>query len=118
VSADLYAVSARPEGAADGTTGIGLFVVPRRLDDGRPNGVFIRRLKVKLGTRTLPTAEVDFDGARAYQLGEPAEGFKLLMGVVINTSRLAVAIGSCGIMSALGWRRSTTRGRARPSAIG
>jgi hypothetical protein len=98
VSADLYAVSARPEGAAAGTAGIGLFVVPRRLEDGRPNGVFIRRLKNKLGTRTLPTAEVDFDGARAWALGEPADGFKLLMGVVINTSRLAVAIGSCAIM--------------------
>ncbi len=98
VSADLYAVSARPEGAPDGTAGIGLFVVPRRLDDGRPNGVFTRRLKDKLGTRTLPTAEVDFADARAYQLGALDEGFKLLMGVVINTSRLAVAIGCCGIM--------------------
>ena len=98
VSADLYVVSARPEGAPDGTAGIGLFVVPRRLDDGRPNGVTIRRLKNKLGTRTLPTAEVDFEGALAHQLGQPEEGFKVLMGVVINTSRLAVATGCCGMM--------------------
>ena len=98
VSADLYVVSARPEGAPDGTAGIGLFVVPRRLDDGRPNGVAIRRLKNKLGTRTLPTAEVDFSGATGYQLGRLDEGFKVLMGVVINTSRLAVATGCCGMM--------------------
>lgn len=98
VSADLYAVSARPEGAPEGTAGIGLFVVPRRLEDGRPNGLFIRRLKNKLGTRTLPTAEVDFQDALGWSLGEPAEGFKLLMGVIINTSRLAVAVGSCGMM--------------------
>ncbi len=98
VSADLYAVSARPEGGPDGTAGIGLFVIPRRLDDGRPNGVFIRRLKNKLGTRTLPTAELDFEDAVGYQLGRPEDGFKLLMGVVINTSRLAVAVGACGIM--------------------
>jgi alkylation response protein AidB-like acyl-CoA dehydrogenase len=98
VSADLYVVSARPEGAPEGTPGIGLFVVPRRGAEGRPNGVFIRRLKNKLGTRTLPTAEIDFQDAIGYQLGELAEGFKLLMGVVINTSRLAVALGSCGIM--------------------
>jgi len=98
VSADLYVVSARPEGAPDGTAGIGLFVVPRRLADGRPNGVTIRRLKNKLGTRTLPTAEVDFAGALAHQLGQPEEGFKVLMGVVINTSRLAVATGCCGMM--------------------
>jgi alkylation response protein AidB-like acyl-CoA dehydrogenase len=98
VSADLYVVSARPEGAAAGTPGIGLFVVPRRLEDGRPNGASIRRLKNKLGTRTLPTAELDFHDALAYQLGDPSDGFKLLMGVVINTSRLAVALGSCGMM--------------------
>lgn len=98
VSADLYAVTARPEGGPAGTPGIGLFVVPRRLEDGRPNGVSIRRLKNKLGTRTLPTAEVDFEDAIAYQLGALDDGFKLMMGVVINTSRLAVAVGACGIM--------------------
>jgi len=98
VGADLYAVSARPEGAPEGTPGIALFVVPRRLDDGRPNGVAIRRLKNKLGTRTLPTAELDFTDARAWPLGPADEGFKLLMGVIINTSRLEVAIGSSGMM--------------------
>ncbi len=98
VSADLYAVSARPEGGPDGTAGIGLFVVPRRLDDGRPNGVLIRRLKNKLGTRTLPTAELDLQDAKGYQLGPLEDGFKLLMGVIINTSRLAVALGCTGIM--------------------
>ncbi len=98
VAADLYAVSARPEGAPDGTPGIALFVVPRRLDDGRPNGVTIRRLKNKLGTRSLPTAELDFEDALAYQLGPADDGFKLLMGVIINTSRLEVAIGASGMM--------------------
>jgi alkylation response protein AidB-like acyl-CoA dehydrogenase len=98
VSADLYAVSARPEGAPEGTPGIALFVVPRRREDGRPNGVTVRRLKNKLGTRTLPTAELDFDEATAYPLGDPEDGFKLLMGVIINTSRVEVAIGSSAAM--------------------
>ncbi|HET8576890.1 MAG TPA: acyl-CoA dehydrogenase family protein [Methylomirabilota bacterium] len=112
VAADLYAVSARPEGAPDGTPGIGLFVVPRRLEDGRPNGVSIRRLKNKLGTRTLPTAEVDFADALAWQLGDPDQGFKLLMGVIINTSRLAVAIGACGMMRRA-WIEASSYARAR-----
>jgi alkylation response protein AidB-like acyl-CoA dehydrogenase len=98
VTADLYAVTARPEGAPEGTKGVALFVIPRHLPDGSPNGVFIRRLKQKLGTRTLPTAEVDFQDAVGYQLGELEEGFRVMMGVVINTSRLGVALGSCGIM--------------------
>ncbi|MBI2527963.1 MAG: acyl-CoA dehydrogenase family protein [Candidatus Rokubacteria bacterium] len=98
LGADLYALSARPEGAPEGTPGIGLFVVPRRLPDGRPNGILIRRLKNKLGTRTLPTGEIDFQDARAHQLGRLEEGFKLLMGIVINTSRLEVGIDASGIM--------------------
>jgi alkylation response protein AidB-like acyl-CoA dehydrogenase len=98
VGADLYAMSARPEGAPAGTAGVALFVVPRRLPDGRPNGIRIRRLKSKLGTRTLPTAEVDFDGALAWPLGRLDEGFKLMLGVIINTSRVEVAIGSAGMM--------------------
>jgi alkylation response protein AidB-like acyl-CoA dehydrogenase len=98
VGADLYAVSARPEGGPEGTAGIGLFVVPRLLDDGRPNGIFIRRLKDKLGTRTLPTAEVDFEDALGWPLGAVEHGFRLMMGVIINTSRLAVAVATSGIM--------------------
>lgn len=98
VAADLYAVSARPPGAPEGTAGVALFVVPRRLDDGRLNGVRIRRLKDKLGTRTLPTAEVDLEDALGWELGRPEESFKLLMGVIINTSRLGVALSASAIM--------------------
>ncbi|MBI4590384.1 MAG: acyl-CoA dehydrogenase family protein [Candidatus Rokubacteria bacterium] len=112
VHADLSAVTARPEGAPGGTKGIGLFVVPRRLADGRPNGVFIRRLKQKLGTRTLPTAEVDFQDAVGYQLGGLEEGFRVMMGVIINTSRLGVALGSCGIMRRA-WVEAFTYARVR-----
>jgi alkylation response protein AidB-like acyl-CoA dehydrogenase len=112
VGADLYAMSARPESAPAGTAGLALFVVPRRLDDGRPNGVRIRRLKSKLGTRTLPTAEVDFEDALAYQLGRLEDGFKLLMGLVINTSRLEVACGCSGIMRRA-WREAHRYATAR-----
>jgi alkylation response protein AidB-like acyl-CoA dehydrogenase len=42
--ADLFAVTARPDGATTGTRGLGCFVVPRLLDDGSPNGFRIRRL--------------------------------------------------------------------------
>ncbi|MFQ5899283.1 MAG: acyl-CoA dehydrogenase family protein [Candidatus Methylomirabilia bacterium] len=112
VSADLYAVTARPEGGPEGTAGLGLFAIPRYLDDERPNGVSIRRLKDKLGTRPLPTAEVDFQDALGYQLGSLEEGFKVMMGVVINSSRLAVALASCGIMRRA-WVEALHYARAR-----
>jgi hypothetical protein len=73
---------------------LGLFLVPRRLEDGTPNGLYIRRLKDKLGTKSLATAEVDFKDAIAFQIGEPGRGFQHAMDFVINTSRLYNAVGS------------------------
>jgi alkylation response protein AidB-like acyl-CoA dehydrogenase len=104
VTADLALITARPEVAPEnspensiaGTKGLGLFLLPRRLDDGSPNGIYIRRLKDKLGTKSLATAEVDFKDAIAYQIGEPGRGFQHAMDFVINTSRLYNAVGSAG----------------------
>jgi hypothetical protein len=96
VTADLALITARPEGSSAGTKGLGLFLVPRRLDDGSVNGIYIRRLKDKLGTKSLATAEVDFKDAVAYQIGEPGRGFQHAMDFVINTSRLYNAVGSAG----------------------
>jgi acyl-CoA dehydrogenase len=94
VTADLALVTARPQDAPAGTKGLALFLVPRLLDDGGPNGIFIRRLKDKLGTKSLATAEVDFRDAIAYQIGGPGRGFQHAMDYVINTSRLYNSAGS------------------------
>jgi acyl-CoA dehydrogenase len=96
VTADLALVTARVAAQGEGTPGLGLFLVPRRLEDGRLNHVFIRRLKDKLGTRSLATAELEFRDAIAYPVGSPADGFKNVMRYVINTSRLYNAVGVCG----------------------
>ncbi len=99
-AADLALITARPEGSPEnslaGTKGLGLFLLPRRLDDGSLNGIYIRRLKDKLGTKSLATAEVDFKDAIAYQIGEQGRGFQQAMDFVINTSRLYNAVGSAG----------------------
>jgi hypothetical protein len=66
---------ARPEGAPDGPAGLGLYLVPRVTDDGTPNHYSVRRLKQKLGTKSVPTGEVEFHGALGYALrGAPADG--------------------------------------------
>jgi acyl-CoA dehydrogenase len=95
--ADQFVVTARPHGAPDGTRGIGCFLVPRELD-GVANGFRVRRLKDKLGTRVLATGEIEFDGALAYPLGEIADGFRIAVGAVLNTSRWLNALGSTGLM--------------------
>jgi acyl-CoA dehydrogenase len=96
VTADLALVTARPENAPQGTKGLGLFLVPSHLDDGTPNGLYIRRLKDKLGTKSLATAEVDFRDALAYEIDARGRGFQYVMEYVVNTSRLYNAVGSAG----------------------
>jgi alkylation response protein AidB-like acyl-CoA dehydrogenase len=95
--AHQFVVTARPEGASEGTRGIGCFLVPRRVG-ATPNGFRIRRLKDKLGTRAMATGEIDFDGALAFAIGRPEDGFKIAAGVVLNTSRWLNAVGSTGLM--------------------
>jgi hypothetical protein len=98
INADQFLVMARPEGAPDGTRGLGAFLVPRALDDGATNAFALRRLKDKLGTRTLASAEVDFQDALAYPIGAPDDGFKITVEFVLNTSRLMNAVSCAGMM--------------------
>ncbi|HSL18400.1 MAG TPA: acyl-CoA dehydrogenase family protein [Methylomirabilota bacterium] len=95
--AGLFVVSARPEGAPEGTRGLGLFLVPREID-GRPNNFQLRRLKVKLGTRSMPTGEIELDGAAAEPIGGLGDGFRHLVGIVLDTSRVHNALAACGLM--------------------
>lgn len=98
INAEQFLVMARPEGAVDGTRGLGVFLVPRQLDDGATNEFYIRRLKDKLGTRTLASAELDFRGALAYPIGPVDRGFKTTVELVLNTSRLLNAVSCAGFM--------------------
>lgn len=96
VTAHVILMTARVEGQGDGTRGLGLFLIPRRLPDGTLNRYTINRLKDKLGTRAMASGEVLFEGALAYQVGDVAAGFRNVMMHVINTSRLYNAVGTTG----------------------
>lgn len=95
--ADVIVLLARPEGAQEGTKGLGLFAVPRELESDERNRYRIIRLKDKLGTRSMATGEIAFDGALAYQLGELDRGFRH-MTEMINTSRLSNGVKSAALM--------------------
>lgn len=97
INADQFLMTARAS-EAEGTRGLGLFLVPRRLPDGSTNGFYIRRLKDKLGTRTLASAELDFQDAVAYPVGPIETGFKTVVELVLNTSRLMNAVACAGII--------------------
>lgn len=90
-------VLARREGAESGTRGLSLFAVPWKNNDGSLNGIHLRRLKDKLGVKAVPSGEVEFDGAKAYLIGDPTRGFYYMMEA-LNLSRILNAIASLGIM--------------------
>jgi alkylation response protein AidB-like acyl-CoA dehydrogenase len=56
---------ARPEGNGPGGSGLALFYVETRDAQGRLQGIRIERLKEKLGTRKVPTAELTLEGTPA-----------------------------------------------------
>lgn len=109
VDADVIMILARPQGAGEGTRGLGLYLLPRTLPDGRRNGYRIDRIKDKLGTRSMPTGEVTLDGALAYPLGEAGTGFRQ-MAEMLNLSRLYNAVASVSgmrrsLVEAVQWSR-------------
>ena len=97
VDAGLALVLARPEGAPPGTLGLSLFLLPRNLPDGSPNRYRIVRLKDKLGTRAMPSGEITLEGASAWLVGDPNQGFKQ-MADMINMSRLSNGMRAAGLM--------------------
>jgi alkylation response protein AidB-like acyl-CoA dehydrogenase len=95
--AQVVMLLARPQGAVGGTRGVGLFLMPRRLDDGSPNRYRIVRLKDKLGTRSMASGEIKLEGAIAYPVGKLDRGF-VQMAEMVNSSRLSNGVKSTALM--------------------
>ena len=95
--ADVALMLARPEGAPAGTKGLALFALPRHLPDGRRNSYRIVRLKDKLGTRSMASGEIIFDGAVVYPVGRLDRGLKQMMDQV-NLSRLSHGVRAAAMM--------------------
>jgi len=95
--AEVVMLLARPEGAGPGTRGVGLFLMPRKLDDGSSNHYRIVRLKDKLGTRSMASGEIKLEGAIAYAVGRLDRGF-VQMAEMVNSSRLSNGVKSTALM--------------------
>jgi acyl-CoA dehydrogenase len=97
---EAFVVLAKPEGAPDSSRGVANFLVLRTRRDGSRNGVRVRRLKDKLGTRSVASGEVEFVDAEAFLLsGEasgdagPSDGKGLgRMMELTNAARLGIAL--------------------------
>ncbi|OBC02968.1 acyl-CoA dehydrogenase family protein [Mycobacterium sp. 852002-40037_SCH5390672] len=102
---EAFVVLAKPEGAPDSSRGVANFLVLRTRRDGSRNGVRVRRLKDKLGTRSVASGEVEFVDAEAFLLsGEPTDaaagpsdgkGLGRMMELT-NAARLGIALFGLG----------------------
>ncbi|HEX3913561.1 MAG TPA: isovaleryl-CoA dehydrogenase [Steroidobacteraceae bacterium] len=77
--------------------GLSCFFMPRRLPDGTLNGIYIQRLKDKLGNRSNASSEVEFLDAWALLLGEEGRGVPTILEMGTYT-RLDCCTGSAGLM--------------------
>jgi putative acyl-CoA dehydrogenase len=79
-----------------GSRGLSLFYLETRQANGELNNIQIHRLKDKLGTKALPTAELSLVGTRAKLIGLPGEGVKRIV-TLVNVTRVYNA--ACAVSS-------------------
>jgi putative acyl-CoA dehydrogenase len=89
---DLFLVLARTQ------AGPGCFLLPKILPDGTRNAMHLQRLKDKLGNRSNASAEVEYDKATAWLVGEEGRGVRTILDMV-NATRL-----DCVLTAATGLR--------------
>jgi acyl-CoA dehydrogenase len=77
-SSQMALTLARPEGNGPGGSGLAMFYLETRNADGSLNGIRVERLKDKLGTRKVPTAELFLDGTVAERVGAPTHGTRAI----------------------------------------
>lgn len=95
-SSEMAVLLARPEGGPAGSDGLALFYIEPRDAEGRLQGATIERLKHKLGTRKLPTAEIRLDGAPVQPVGALTHGIRSI-APVLNITRIWNAIAALSL---------------------
>ncbi len=95
-----HLVLARLPDAPEGTRGISLFMVPKRIPDqdgnaGMANSLKVVSLEHKLGLHGSPTAVMQYDGATGWMVGPPNGGMKAMF-TMMNNARLGVGVQGIG----------------------
>ncbi|HEX9766380.1 MAG TPA: acyl-CoA dehydrogenase family protein [Nitriliruptorales bacterium] len=105
VTADMALTLARPEGNPDGGRGLAMFFVEVRDAADRLNNIRVLRLKDKLGTRQMPTAELALDGTVAQLVGEPANGTRNITPMLTITRLWNSVTAASGVRRGLALAR-------------
>ncbi len=111
-TAQMALTLARPQGSGPGGKGLALFYVELRDANGKLQNITIHRLKDKLGTRKVPTAELTLDGTPAIPVMELANGVRNIIPMLHLTrtwnSVTAVAFMRRGLALARDFSRKRT----------
>ena len=97
ITANMALALARPDGNPDGGNGLSLFYVPIRDGNGLRDGIHVNRLKDKMGTRKLPTAELALDGAAARPVSELQNGTRHI-APMLNVTRTWNAVTATALI--------------------
>lgn len=85
-----------------GSNKVSTFIVPAWLPGNKEkeirNQYEINRIKWKMGTSELPTAEIKYNGAVAYPIAPANKGVAVAVGIVLTLSRLEIGIACAGFM--------------------
>src|SRR5512138_2173071 len=111
-TSEMALALARPEGNPPGSKGLALFYVETRNEDGSSNGILVNRLKDKLGTRKLPTAELTLDGAVATPVAGLSDGVRAVTPMLVVTRTWNAIAAIAGMQRALALARDYARRRA------
>ncbi|MGH2727433.1 MAG: acyl-CoA dehydrogenase family protein [Actinomycetota bacterium] len=99
---EIFVVLAKPVGAHDGVRGVVPFLVMKHRLDGSRNGMRIRQLKDKLGTKAVPSGEVELADAEAFMMAPSSDGGSTgdghgLARLMTLTNLARVGIASMGL---------------------
>jgi alkylation response protein AidB-like acyl-CoA dehydrogenase len=121
----IHLVLARLPGAPPGIKGISLFIVPKFLPNadgtiGARNGVRCAGIEHKLGIKASATAQITFDQAMGWLVGEPHKGMRAMF-VMMNSERLSVGtqglgVGEVAYQSAAAYAKERLQGRSLAGA--
>jgi alkylation response protein AidB-like acyl-CoA dehydrogenase len=111
VTSQMALTLARPDGNPPGGKGLAMFYVEVRDGDGRLNSVRVDRLKDKLGTRKVPTAELFLEGTRASLVGPPLNGTRSIEPMLAVTRMWNSVCAVAFMRRALALSRSYARQR-------
>ena len=97
IASQMALTLARPEGNQDGGKGLALFYVETRDERGLPNGIVVNRLKDKLGTRKVPTAELELEGTPAQLVCGTTDGIRNI-APMLNVTRTWNSVSAVALM--------------------